>query len=258
MKHTLYLLIFSGILFHCNVPQPSENNHDNPAAEGFNEKDSDVKAIEIADNVMMAMGGRAAWDNTRHIAWNFFNRRDLVWDKKTGDVRIDVPGDSSIYLLNIVTLKGKVIKKGTEVTDPKALADLITEARKIWINDSYWLVMPFKLKDSGVTLKYVREENMLTGVPSDVLQLTFQNVGVTPENKYEVWVDKSDSLIKQWAFFRSAEQDSASFIRPWDNYKDFNGIKLSSDRSDDGGPKNVRVFETLPEEVYQSFDAPTF
>ena len=36
---------------------------------------SDPKAIEIANKVMAAMGGEKAWNDTRHITWNFFGVR---------------------------------------------------------------------------------------------------------------------------------------------------------------------------------------
>ena len=46
-------------------------------------------AIELADSIMVAVGGRKNWDATRFISWNFFWARDLVWDKKEGRVRIE-------------------------------------------------------------------------------------------------------------------------------------------------------------------------
>lgn len=46
--------------------------------------------------------------------------------------------------------------------------------------------MPYKLKDSGVTLKYKGEGQTEEGEPAQVLVLTFKDVGVTPQNKYEV------------------------------------------------------------------------
>ena len=77
---------------------------------------SDPKAIEIADKVMEAMGGKKAWDETRHITWNFFGTRVLTWDKWTGNVRIDFLRDKSVILMNINTDTGKVFKWGAEQT----------------------------------------------------------------------------------------------------------------------------------------------
>ncbi len=225
----------------------------NPAAEGFDFYHSDPAAIELADSVMAAMGGRKSWDETRFISWDFFGRRSLVWDKKDGRVRIESPSDSTIYLLNVNNPEGRVLAGGVEIKDPDSLKKMLEKGKSIWINDSYWLVMPFKLKDTGVTLEYLGEDTTMTGVRCNVLELTFKNVGVTPDNKYRVYVDLRDNLVKQWAFFRRADQDSANWIRPWDNYARYGGILLSADRSDNGGPGNVRVDEKLPDAVFIEF-----
>ena len=258
-KYILYFVPAMILFFACEPSQQKEEAqeiNENPAAEGFNEQDSDEKAIAIADSVMNAMGGRKAYDNLRFIAWNFFGARDLVWDKHTGRVRIDVPAQKTTYLVNVNTLEGKVLKDSTEVTHPDSLKIYLERAKSIWINDSYWLVMPFKLKDSGVTLKYAREDTIKSGISSNVLTLTFENVGDTPNNKYEVYVDKSDNLVKQWAYYKDASQPEPSAVWPWDNYKSYNGVLLSADRSDGKGPGKVSVYQDLPDEVFTSFDTP--
>lgn len=243
----------------CTAPQDktesSEVDSDpNPAAEGFNAEQSDVKAIAWADAVMTAQGGRKQWDETRYIQWNFFGRRDLLWDKATGRVRIESPTDSITYLINVNDETGKVLLKGKEVQDPDSLKNLVSRAKSIWINDSYWLVMPFKLKDSGVTLKYLREDTTAKGEMAHVLQLSFQDVGDTPENKYEVFITEKDSLVKQWSYYAKADQDSASAVWPWDNYKEYNGLLLSADRSDNKGPHAIKIFDQLPDSAFENFD----
>jgi len=242
----------------CN-PKEDENQvngPENPAAADFNVAASDSAAIALADSVMKAMGGRKAWDNLHYISWNFFGVRDLIWDKYTGRVRIDYPRDSSIYLINVKDNTGKVLKNGYEITQPDSLKKYVNQGKSIWINDSYWLVMPLKLKDSGVTLKYVGEDTTQKGGQAHVLKLTFDQVGDTPQNMYEVFIDKNDYLVKQWNYYRSFEQDSASAKWPMDNYKEYNGVLLSADRSDNRGPKNVHTYDSLPEAVFESFEKP--
>ncbi len=235
--------------------QPSsEVQEENPAMEGFNVTGSDEQAIDIADQVMKAMGGRKAWDEAHYLVWDFFGGRRLYWDKWNGNVRIEFLKNDTKILLNIHDLKGKVFKDGQELSHPDSLSQYLNRGKNIWINDSYWLVMPFKLKDSGVTLTYSREDTLGNGKKADVLALTFEEVGVTPQNKYEVFVDKEDKLIKQWAFFRNADQDSANFIRPWDNYQSFDGLLLSGNRSDNGGPTDVHLLDSLPATAFTSFD----
>ena len=116
----LLLILFT---FSCQT-QTAENAalmEVNPPAEGFNSAGSDAKAIEIADKVMLAMGGRKAWDDTRVIGWNFMGRRYLIWDKQTGDVRIDVPQDTAVYLLNVAEGTVKAKMKGQEITNIDSL-----------------------------------------------------------------------------------------------------------------------------------------
>jgi hypothetical protein len=244
------------VLVGCGTPSTQNenvNNDENLAAEGFDFENSDPAAIQLADSVMKAMGGRANWDKVRFISWNFFGRRDLVWDKHTGRVRIESHRDSVIYLTNLLTNEGRVQVKGREIVDSDSLLLMLERARAIWNNDAYWLIMPFKLKDSGVTLKYLGEDTISNGAYCNVVQLTFKNVGTTPQNKYHVYIDTRDKLVRQWAYFESASQDTASAVWPMDNYKMYDGILLSADRSDGKGPKNVRVSKEMPEEVFTAF-----
>ncbi len=224
----------------------------NPPAEGFDLQNSDPEAIEIADKVMQSMGGRQAWDNTRYLSWNFFGSRHLIWDKQLGKVRIEFP-EGDIYLVDINHQTGKVLKNGVEVTHPDSLKNELSKAERIWINDSYWLVMPFKLKDSGVTLKYQGIGNSDDGTPSHILKLTFKDVGVTPQNMYLVYVDTASNLVNQWAFYRNADQDSANFVRPWGNYQEYHGILLSDHRGE-RNLSDVQVHEMLPPEVFNSLE----
>lgn len=251
--YLLALILFFAIS-SCKKPiEESTAAVGNPPAEGFNFEGSDPAAIELADSIMAAMGGRANWDATRFISWNFFGRRELVWDKATGRVRIESPTDSTIYLVNVETGEGRVQMKGQELVEADSLAKMLDRAKSIWINDSYWLVMPYKLKDTGVTLTYLGEEKNTKGAMCNVLELTFNEVGVTPENKYQLYVGVKDNLINEWRYFKSAELDSASAIWPFDNYKQYGNILLSADRSDDRGPKNVKVDTELPDAVFEKF-----
>jgi len=230
----------------------------NPAAEGFNVQNSDKKAIDIADEVMKAMGGRKAWDETRLVTWNFFGRRQLYWDKQTGDVRIDYNNGKFNVLLNVYNkegeaLKGKVMKDSVEVTQPDSLQKYLKRGKSIWINDMYWLFMPFKLKDSGVTLKYAREDTVQNGKKADVLTLTFQEVGDTPENKYEVYVNQETKLVEKWAYFPKAAMDTARITTPWVNYEKYGNLMLSGDR---GKYKlsAIQVADQVPEKLFTTFE----
>jgi hypothetical protein len=227
----------------------AQNN--NPAAPGFNQSGSDLKAIAIADEVMAAMGGRKAWDKTRYIHWTFFGRRNLLWDKKKEIARIEMVGDETVYIVNLKDETGQFTFKGQAKTAPDSIKKYGHMAKSIWINDSYWLVMPYKLKDSGLTLKYKGEQNTSDGRPADVLEMTFAGVGRTPDNKYLVYVDKQSRLVTEWSYFQKASDEKPMFTNTWENYQEMGGIKLSDSR---GKRKldNVKVLKTVPKEAFTS------
>jgi hypothetical protein len=228
----------------------------NPPAEGFNQKASDPVAIELADQVMLAMGGRKAWDDTRYIKWNFFGARRHIWDKHTGWVRVDNQRDELEIILNINSdpLQGKVSKEGQLVTDLDSLGFYLDMGRKMWINDSYWLVMPFKLKDSGVILSYLGTDTTLEGNHAKVVRLTFDQVGVTPQNAYNVWITSADSLVRQWSYFSDATDSTARFTRKWDDYQRKGNILLSGDRGGDRRLTEIEVLDSVDDQLFESFE----
>lgn len=224
-------------------------NAENPPSDGFNAASSDPKAIEIADEVMKAMGSRQAWDDTHIIAWDFFGARKLVWDKQTGNVRIDNLKNDQTVLLNVNTDKGKVFQDGKEVENPDSVAKYVKKGKSNWINDMYWLLMPFKLKDAGLTLKYSGTDTTQTGKQADKLLLTFKEVGDTPDNKYYVWVDKSSHLVSQWAYYPKSTDEEPMFITPWADYKKHDNLMLSGDRGEKK-LSDIMVFTSLPDDVF--------
>ena len=189
---------------------------------------TDPKAKALAQKVLDNMGGRKGWNDTRYLAWTF-NDQYQIWDKKQNRFRWEM--GNMVAIVNTQTREGKVYREGKELQDPEEKRKILDRAYALFINNSYWLVMPFKLQDPGVTLKYVGEVVTMDGAQADVLEMTFEEVGLTPQNKYRVWVDREKGLVSQWAFFRNYTDDSPTFIRRWSNYKDYGKIKLASDRS---------------------------
>jgi len=227
----------------------------NPPAEGFDAVGSDPEAVEIADRIMVNLGGRQAWDETRYLTWNFFGRRRHVWDKQTGDLRIEgVDRETErpyLVLMNLHSKQGQAWKEGARVTDPQELATMLENGESAWINDSYWMFMPYKLKDSGLTLTYVGKEPMQDGRPAEVLQLTFEAVGRTPQNKYRVYVSEDSGLVEQWDFYSDAADDEPRFSTPWHNWQRYGRILLSDNRGDNGHT-DIAVLDDLPPEVLTS------
>jgi hypothetical protein len=239
------------LLFFCLLPLLSQAQEKNKtAAEGFNAAGSDAQAIALADKVIKNMGGYDAWNNTRYIAWTWRNQYH-IWDKFQNRYRLE-RGDTLVVVADLNTKQGKAYRDGQEITSPRA-AKLIQNMYPSWANDSYWLAMPFKLKDSGVTLKYKGEGKTQAGAEADLIELTFKGVGVTPDNRYIFAVDKSSGLITEWSFFRNYADEKPSFTRPMTNYQQYGKIKLPSGRGD--APMNmshIAVTQKIPDKIFNS------
>ena len=224
-----------------------------PAAEGFDAAGSDARAVAIADRVMREMGGYQAWQNARYFTWTFFGGQYQIWDKYTGDFHWEK--DTLVANYNLNTKMGRVFSRGQDVSTTPAGQKVLAKLTPIWINNSYWLVMPFKLKDSGVTLTYKGEAKTMDGAPADLLQMTFKNVGVTPENRYEVLVNRATGLVDEWAYFAKATDPQPGFRRRWNEYEKHGSLLLAAGRGDAAKPAhfdNVTTVQTLPEGVMSS------
>jgi len=238
---------------------PTSRPATRPAAV-FDVQGSDPRAVEIADQVMARLGGRQAWDQTRYITWRFDGRRRHLWDKHTGRLRLERRGPSSgkdyVILLDLDTGDGRAWREGEPVQEPDGLDNLLKASLSSWINDAYWLVMPYKLKDPGVTLRDLGEGRTADGRAADVLELTFAGVGDTPQNKYHVWVLRDSGLVGQWAFFSTAGDTEPAFVCPWSDWKRFGRIMLSGDRGEVQGRRfeltEIGVFDELPESLFTS------
>lgn len=244
-----YVLIFIALIsiYSCNQLDKKQPNIiiENPAAEGFDLENSDAKAISIADSVMNAMGGRYNWDQTRFLQWNFFGSRKHVWDRKTNNIVIEGIKDTFKIKMNLNNLTGNVKYKGVDLTEQDSLYKYLEKGKSMWINDAYWIIMPFKLKDSGTTLNYIKSDTTSLGRSAHVLSLMFKEVGDTPKNKYHIYVDDSTHLISQWDFYNDRTDTLPTFSTPWQKYKTFGNIKLSSSRGGDYIISEISTSDTL-------------
>ncbi len=211
----------------------------------------DARAIRIAEATLERMGGRESWDRTRYIRWRFFDRRTHYWDKWTGNHRIE--SEDRLILMNVNTRDGRVWDKGEPTTDPAALEEALVQAHRWWVNDMYWLLMPYKLLDPGVTLTHNGEGQLLDGRPCDLLQVTFDQVGYTPENRYLVCVAHDTGLVEQWSYYAEAADAEPRFTLPWAGWRRFGRIMLSTDRGRDFDWQ-IAVYDELPSSVFESPD----
>ncbi len=200
----------------------------------------DPEAVAVAHRLHQAMGGLEAWNNTRYIRFDFKvgpkgeipAGRAHLWDKWEGRYRLEQQtedGETQVTLFNAYNKTGAVYRDGVKLPDAEA-EPLLDAAHGAFINDTYWLAMPWKWLDPGVNLKSLgeREHN---GKSYDVVELSFHNVGRTPGDRYRGFVAKDTNLMEHWEYTLQSDREGS-----WDwRYLETNGIKLASTHLNDEG-----------------------
>ena len=198
----------------------------------------DPKAVAVADRVMETLGGEEAWQAARYLRFDFaveregktLVRRAHTWDRRRGRYRVqatDEKGRPVVVLMNLHTKQGQAWVGG-EPAAGEALEKLLASGYAWWVNDSYWLLMPYKMGDDGVVLTYAGLEAK-EGRTWDKVLLTFENVGLTPKDKYWVFINRKTGLVDRWEFvLKGADTPPVPF--EWSGWQSHGQIQLANER----------------------------
>ncbi|MGH7451083.1 MAG: hypothetical protein ACRENG_07050, partial [bacterium] len=162
-------------------------------------------------------------------------------------------GDRLRIIFNLDTKNGAVFKNGQSLEGEEKI-QWLGRAYARYINDTYWLLMPYKLKDPGVVLKYDGEQEM-SGFKYDVVSLGFtDSVGLTPWNMYRVFVDEATRLVQRWEYFE--REGAAPSPAWWESWRVYNGIKLAEERVFENSNrkilfKNIVVSREVDEKIFE-------
>ncbi|HEX2644485.1 MAG TPA: hypothetical protein VHU81_15925 [Thermoanaerobaculia bacterium] len=221
---------------------------------------ADPRAVEVANRVLGTLGGKQAWDSAHFFRFTFAGRRRHYWDKWTGRHRLEgqtAQGQTFVVLSNLNTKEGQAFLDGQPA--PANLApEMIKGAYAAWVNDTYWLLMPYKLQDPGVNLGYQGTET-IDGQSYDVLTLSFKGVGMTPGDRYWVYVNKQSSLVDRWGYvLQNQPADSPQTQWLWQGWTATGPILLAPKRTQVGGEAatieftDLAVLDTLPDTIFTS------
>jgi len=225
---------------------------------------SDPKAVAVADEVMKALGGRARWDALEGLRWTFEvsvndtvrNVRRHAWDKHTGWYRGEGKtrtGAPFLFIEQLNDSSGKAWMNNAAMSGD-TLPKLMRRARSIWINDSYWLLMPYKLRDPGVTLKYDGE--VKDGDKTyDRVAMSFENVGDTPGDRYWISVNRANHRIEKWEHLLQGDKPPAT-LWTLEGYEEHGGLWFATMHRQGG--KNETIIYTRHIEPVEKFGAAEF
>jgi hypothetical protein len=221
----LKFLVASGLLVALAIPLAGQSR--------------DPKALQIAKDVMQAMGGEDAWNDAHFVRYDFIVssggktrvNRSHLWDKWAGRYRFETTrdGKSQVVLFNVNDQQGDAYVDGEKI-DGGAKAEAIKGAYAAFINDMYWLAMPWKWLDPGVTLRYLGPSDH-GGKVCEVVELSFNNVGLTPGDRYRAYVSPETHLMTRWEY---TLQGGNKGVWSWE-YKTHNGVMLASNHTNAEG-----------------------
>ncbi|MEO7768348.1 MAG: hypothetical protein ABIS01_13025 [Ferruginibacter sp.] len=197
------LFLFSACIFSCN-PNAKDKGIPTQIANANGVKEfSKVKSLEFTFDLH-----KDSLHIERHWKWWPSDKKVTFYDK----------GDSTEFTV-----------MDTSTADLKKLNAQFT-------NDQYWLLFPLHLQwDEGYTFT---DNGMATGPATGknghkyTVQFNGKD-GFTPGDMYELYLDDK-FIIQEWAFHRSGVKEP-TIMTSWENYEDFNGIKIArAHKSKDG------------------------
>jgi hypothetical protein len=211
---------------------------------------------DIAERLQQAMGGDAfATARVIHFTWaaerdgQLLVTWDHTWDRWTGDYRLSgadrkSDGASWLALFNVDSRQGRVWIGDREL-EGEELDEYLTASYGRFINDTYWLLMPWKWLDPGVSLSYSGEAEVAGGL-CDVVELTFSSVGLTSNDRYRGYVDRDSGRMVRWSYLLQQDDGSPGEgeATAWD-WQDWNevepGVWFSQRKTRVGGESPVAI-----------------
>ncbi len=162
----------------------------------LNEKMPAGKQSAEADalaNKMLKAVKHAAYKNTRYLEWTFKGVHHYKWDKQ--EQLVEVSWDNNKVQLNIQQPEKSTVFTDNAVVEDAAKTAMIEKAVAYFNNDSFWLVAPHKVFDSGTERRIVPQKN-----GSDALLITYTSGGTTPGDSYLWFLDETGlpTSFKMW------------------------------------------------------------
>ena len=212
-----------------------------------------TKPVVVGKALWSALGGDDGWNRARYLRFDWIVEREgkrvvarsHYWDRYSGRYRVDGVDEGKPYSVyfNVNTRAGEAVVDGKKVTDVAQAKKWVNDGYEAFINDSYWLLAPFKIFDPGVSLSDGGEDKGPNGEACDVLKLSFAGVGLTPKDVYWLYVDKKTHLVDEWKFVLNGESKPPSAFA-WSDWKKVGTIELSSMRQGIGKASVIR-FDNL-------------
>lgn len=158
------ILFFSFIYFKYNEPLPNAKYDD---------------STQLMVDTIKSFINYEHFSKTDYVSWTFKKRHHFKWYKNKS---ICVVYWKNIKVkLDLNNQKNSLVYINENLIDNSESKTYIKKAIKLFNNDSFWLVAPFKIEDEGTVLKTTVIDN------KKALMVTYTKGGTTPGDTY-VWL----------------------------------------------------------------------
>lgn len=190
---------------------------------------TETKELSLSEKIAEAHGYEQ-WQNVTEFQFRFGGSEDDAnsgrawkWNPKTNDVVMMTAQDTIAY-------------------NRTNLDSLAMKADPAFINDKFWALIPFQLIwDEGLTVSEpVDAEGPVTLQDLKKVTMTYGSEGgYTPGDAYDLYIDDY-FVIREWSF-RKGNSPEPSLSNTFENYGDYNGIKVAKDHKFGEGDRNLLI-----------------
>lgn len=138
------------------------------------------EAEQLADEMLKALN-KPAFDSLAMIKFTYPGNHRYEWNKKDNKVRVQWEGNDVFLDLNL---------------SPENFSSLEYQGYEYFLNDSFWMIAPFKVRDDGVVRSTVEVED------GRGLLVTYTSGGVTPGDSY-LWIIDDKGFPIAWKLWTS-------------------------------------------------------
>tara|TARA_R100000935_G_scaffold58911_1_gene99605 strand:- start:37030 stop:37716 length:687 start_codon:yes stop_codon:yes gene_type:complete len=215
MKRTLFFLALSMLFLGC---QDKEATRSEAPSEEITEQE-----LTTAEKIAYKHGLQN-WNDVSEIQFTFnvdraenHFERSWIWNLKTNNITMENAQDTVSFNRN-------------------KLDSISRKHDAAFINDSYWLLAPYKLVlDEGTTLsEATKQVAPISGDTLNKITTTYGNEGgYTPGDAYDFYYNEN-LIIKEWVF-RKGNDSISTMATTFEDFKSFNGLQLATMHQDSTG-----------------------
>jgi hypothetical protein len=221
----------------------------------FNVAESDQEAINLADSVVMAMGGRANWNAARFIHWNNYGQRRIGVDRKLGKARVTYLTTGTTVMLG--PNFSKVVRNKTEITGD-SIVYWTNRATDDLFLDSVWLWGPTLLKGPEMVLVYDGPCQNQYGATCECITALSPGSGGLPWPKVKIFINAFNFYTSEWHVYGPIgdEIEPAEKVQLQD-YKPVGKVFMAQDQPTRGKMFLISTLP-LPDSVFTSVNEPNW